>query len=211
MAIICPTVLAFDSLEFNQRMQKVAGLADRIQIDLMDKEFAGSESTVTLDDVWWPAGMVADIHLMYQNPFDHLETLLHLQPNMVIIHVETMIHHMHFAAELHKEGIKAGLAVLPETPIDNIEQILHSFDHLLIFSGKLGFFGGEADLSLAAKAKQAKEHHPGLEVGWDGGVNPGNAKQLADGGVDVLNVGGFIQNSDDPQESYQALLSSLEV
>ena len=116
---------------------------------------------------------------------------------------------MHFAAELHKEGIKAGLALLPETPVSNVEQILHSFDHMLIFSGNLGFFGGEADMSLTAKAKEAKEHHPELEVGWDGGINPGNARQLAEAGVDVLNVGGFIQNSENPLASYQELAGSI--
>lgn len=209
MSIVCPTVTPLTVLEYNQQMTKVAPLSNRIQIDLMDKEFTGSESVVGLDDVWWPAQTSADIHLMYKDPFKSLEQLLQLKPNMVIIHVETMIHHMHFAAELHREGIKAGLAVLPETPVSNIEQILHSFDHMLIFSGHLGHFGGEADLGLAVKAKQAKDHHEDLEVGWDGGVSPDNAKQLADAGVDVLNVGGFIQNSENPKDSYSQLLKSL--
>jgi|SRR3989344_1261931 len=208
-AIICPTVTPLTALEYSEQMTRVAPLSRRIQIDLMDKDFAGSESSVALDDVWWPVSTEADIHLMYKDPFEHLETLLHLRPSLVIIHVETMVHHMHFAAELHKEGIKAGLALLPETPVSNVEQILHSFDHMLIFSGNLGFFGGEADMSLTAKAKEAKEHHPELEVGWDGGINPGNARQLAEAGVDVLNVGGFIQNSENPLASYQELAGSI--
>lgn len=186
-------------------MARITGLSSRIQIDVMDKEFAKSDSEIALDDIWWPAGIEADIHMMYQNPFDYLDIILHLKPSLVIIHVETMIHHMHFAAELHKENIKAGIALLPETPVGNVEQILNSFDHMLIFSGNLGHFGGEADLSLSAKASEAKAHHPDLEVGWDGGINPENAKILASAGVDVLNVGGFIQNSDNPQQSFTEL------
>lgn len=206
MSIICPTVLAQNPEEYASQMRRIARFSERIQIDLMDGEFATPKS-VGLDDVWWPHGVVADIHVMYQDPFKSLEQLVHLKPNMVIVHVETMIHHMHFAAELHKEGIKAGLAILPETPVANIEQILHSFDHLLIFSGNLGHFGGEADLSLAEKAAEAKEHHPDLEVGWDGGVNVENANILAKAGVDVLNVGGFIQKAEDPQQAYDSLIN----
>jgi ribulose-phosphate 3-epimerase len=116
---------------------------------------------------------------------------------------------MHFAAELHKEGVKAGLSVLPETSIDSVEQIINSFDHLLIFAGHLGHFGGKADLSLLSKVAEAKEHHPELEIGWDGGVNDTNARQLAEGGVDVLNVGGFLQSADNPAGAYVKLKSEL--
>lgn len=209
MAVICPTVTPLSVDQYNEQMRRISPFASRIQIDLMDKDFTDSDSEVGLDDVWWPVGVEVDIHIMYKDPFKYLETILQLKPSLVIIHVETMIHHMHFAAELHKEGIKAGLALLPETPVANVEQILHSFDHMLIFSGNLGHFGGEADLSLVSKAHEAKEHHPELEVGWDGGINPDNAKSLSEAGIDVLNVGGYIQNSDNPQDSFEKLLEIL--
>jgi ribulose-phosphate 3-epimerase len=208
MSQVCPTVLASNEAEYALQMRIVTPFSERIQIDLMDGEFAPNKS-VGLEEVWWSPSVVADIHLMYQNPFDYLQQLLHLKPNMVIIHVETMVHHMHFAAELHKEGIKAGLAILPETPVSNIEQILHSFDHLLIFSGDLGHFGGEANLDMLSKVKQARAHHGEVEIGWDGGVNAQNAKQLVDGGVDVLNVGGFIQKAPDPAEAYKTLVQTI--
>lgn len=208
MALICPTVLASSEADYAEQMQRIGPFAERVQIDLMDGEFAKAHS-VTLDDLWWPVSLVVDLHLMYQNPFDHLEAILHLKPNMVIIHVEAPIHHMHFAAELHKEGIKAGLAVLPETPISNVEQILHSFDHLLIFSGNLGHFGGSTNLDLLSKVTEAKAHHPEIEVGWDGGVNHQNARRLVDGGVDVLNVGGYIQKAENPSLAYKTLVDAI--
>ncbi len=207
-SIICPAILASDESVYAAQIKNVASFAQRIQIDLMDGEFASPKS-IGLDKVWWPVGIKADIHLMYQNPMEYLQQLIHLQPHMVIVHVETMFHHMHFAAELHKEGIEVGLAVLPETPIANVEQILNSFDHLLIFSGNLGHFGGKADLSLLSKVQEAKQHHPDLEFGWDGGVNLGNAKQLAEGGIDVLNAGGAIQKAEDPANAYKALVETV--
>ena len=208
MATVCPAILAKTSEDFDRQMTINAKFASRIQIDLTDGEFAKSK-TIGLDDVWWPNNITADIHLMYQNPFDYLEKLLHLKPSMVIIHVEAMIHHMHFSAELHKEGISTGLAILPETPVTDIEQIINSFDHLLIFSGNLGYYGGTTDLGLLGKVSEAKGHHPNLEIGWDGGINNENARTLTDGGVDVLAVGGFIQKAENPSEAYKLLLETL--
>ena len=129
---------------------------------------------------------------------------------MVIVHNEATVHHMHFAAELHRHDIKTGLAVLKETPIEWTEQIMHSFDQILIFSGDLGHHGGQADLELLEKVSFVKQHHPEAEVAWDGGINEENAKQLVDAGVKVLNVGGYIQKSQTPQEAYDKLVSVIK-
>lgn len=202
--IICPTITAYDLAEYSRQIRQVADFADRIHIDLMDGEFAPTKSP-ELSKIWWPHSIKADIHLMYQNPMDYLEQLIKLRPRMVIIHNEAHVHHMHFAAELHKEGILAGLAVLRDTPIEYAYQIMHSFDHVLIFSGNLGYHGGEADLGLIDKVAKVRNHHPEVEIGWDGGINDANAKQLIEAGVDVLNVGSYVQKSDNPLAAYAKL------
>ena len=204
MSVICPTVTAFEPHEYREQMERAAGFAERIHIDLMDGEFAPSVSPDLLQ-VWWPHNIYADIHLMYQRPMDHLQQLIRLKPHMVIVHNEAEVHHMHFAAELHRHDIKTGLAVLQETPIEWAEQIMHSFDQVLIFSGKLGYHGGEANMDMLKKVSFVRKHHPEAEIAWDGGINANNAKALADAGVDVLNTGGFIQKSQTPQEAYDKL------
>ena len=201
---ICPTITAYDLAEYKLQINKVAAFADRIHIDLMDGEFAPTQSP-ELAKIWWPAQLKTDIHLMYQNPMDYLEQLIKLKPRMVVIHNEAHVHHMHFAAELHKAGILAGLAVLKDTPIEYAYQIMHSFDHVLIFSGNLGYHGGEADLGLLDKVAKVRTHHPEVEIGWDGGINADNVRQLIEAGVDVLNVGGFIQKSANPAAAYAKL------
>ena len=126
---------------------------------------------------------------------------------MVVIHNEATVHHMEFAARLHDAGIEAGLAILQDTPVDYAAQIMHSFDQLLIFSGDLGHHGGVADLNLLAKVKEVREHHPEVEIAWDGGINDQNAAKLIEAGVDVLNVGGYIMNAEDPAAAYAKLTS----
>ena len=209
MAIICPTVTAFTEHEYKQQLLRLKPFAERIHIDLMDGHFAPTTSP-SLAYVWWPPELEVDIHLMYQEPMTVLGRLIELRPRMVVIHNEAHVHHMHFASALHKAGIKAGLALLPETPVDYAEQIMHSFDHLLIFSGNLGHHGGTANLGLLNKVTEIRKHHPDVEIGWDGGINENNVNQLAAGGIEVLNVGGYIQNSSRPEAAYATLIAKLK-
>lgn len=208
MAVICPTVTAFEPHEYRAQMERAKGLSERIHIDLMDGVFTKTKSP-GLEQVWWPEHVSADIHLMFQKPMDYLDALIRLKPNLVIIHNEVDVHHMHFAATLHKEGIKVGLAVLHDTPIDYAFQIMHSFDHILIFSGHLGEHGGVADLGLLDKVYKVRQHHPEAEISWDGGINDQNARQLVEGGVDVLNVGGYIQGAIDAKEAFKKVKESI--
>jgi ribulose-phosphate 3-epimerase len=209
MATICPTITAFEPHEYREQMERVTPFAKRVHIDLMDGDFAPTRSP-DLKQIWWPADVTADVHLMYRKPMEHLEQLVKLKPNLVIIHNEANVHHMHFAAELHQHDIKVGLAILHDTPIEYAFQVMHSFDHVLIFSGKLGYHGGQADLGCLDKVHKVRQHHPDAEISWDGGINDQNAKLLADGGVDVLNVGGYIQKADNPAAAFLNLQTLLE-
>ena len=204
MAIICPTVLASDKSEFARQINRVS-FAPRMQLDFMDGDFAPTKS-IDLEDASWPDSVKADLHLMYRKPADYLKTIMKQRPNLVIIHAEADVDLTDFAQQLHSGGIKAGLCVLPETKISDVADILNDYDHLLIFGGKLGYFGGNADLSQSEKAKEAKAINPNIEIGWDGGTNDQNAKQLADAGIEVLNAGGYIQKANDPEAAYQKLL-----
>jgi len=207
MSIICPTILAGDAHEYREQIERVSPFAKRIQIDLMDGEFAPTKS-VQLEKIWWPQGILADIHLMYQKPNDFLGILVKLKPSMVIIHYEAEVEHVHFANELHRYGIRAGLSLLKDTTVDEVGNLLRYFDHVLVFSGDLGRFGGQADLAQLEKVAEIRRIRPGIEIGWDGGVNDSNVSKLTKGGVDVLNVGGFIQNAADPHKTY-GIMESL--
>lgn len=207
MAIICPTILASDKADFDEQIKRVS-FAPRLQLDFMDGDFAPTKS-IDLEEARWPESTKADLHLMYRKPEDYLDVILKQKPNLVIIHAEADVDLMDFAQKLHEGGIKAGLCILPETQISDVSDVLLDYDHLLIFGGNLGYLGGNADLTQAKKAREAKRINPNIEVGWDGGINDQNAKQLVNDGIEVLNVGGFIQKSEDPQTAYKKLIDSI--
>lgn len=204
MAVVCPSILAADADQYNEQMKKVGHFAQRIQVDLTDGNFAKSH-TIGPEDAWWPVGVKADFHLMYKNPMSAVRTILEHQPNMIIVHCEADGNLEQFLNICRQRGVKAGVAVLQTTDVHLILPGLANIDHALIFSGSLGSFGGQADLGLLSKVEILKQHKPTLEIGWDGGINQNNVSQLVFGGVDVLNVGGYIQNSPNPQHNFDAL------
>lgn len=209
-ATICPTIDAATADEFQAQIAHVAMAAVRLHIDVADGSMTPN-TLVAVNDVWWPGGMRADIHVMNKRPLDHLEALVALGPQLVILHAEAEGDFMAFADTLHRHGIETGIALLPETPVATIEPGLGVIDHVLIFSGNFGSFGGVADLRLLDKVRRLRQLKPQLEIGWDGGVNPDNARLLAEAGVDVLNAGGFIHKASEPEAAYATLVSALQV
>lgn len=204
MSVICPTVLAAESHEYREQINKIQGFAERIQIDLMDGVFAPSLSISPIQ-AWWPDGIVADIHMMFLRPLEHVETLVSLRPNLVIIHAEAEGNLLGLMQHFKQCGIKAGVALLKETSVETAKLLIAEADHVLLFSGDLGSFGGTASLDVLDKVAQVREIHPGVEIGWDGGANQSNIVQLVSGGIDVINVGSAIQQAADPKAAYDTL------
>jgi len=208
MAVICPTVTATSVGEFRDQMERLEPFVQRVHLDFMDGDLAPTKSP-PIEQAWWPLGVVADLHIMFRKPLEQLETVISLNPSLVIVHAEAD-GVADFIRELDGLGIRQGLALLqPSQPAD-FKDLIETVDHVLVFSGNLGHFGGTVDLALLEKVKQLKQLKPELEIGWDGGINADNARALADGGVDVLNTGGFIQKAPDPQAAYDTLVATLE-
>jgi ribulose-phosphate 3-epimerase len=208
MAVVCPTVMGASSKEYREAIERVADFAERIHIDFSDGVFAPTKLE-SIDDAWWPIGLMVDFHIMYQRPLDYIESVLLHQPNLAIIHAEADGVN-EFLRELDGLGINKGLALLKDTPVDVIKPNLELIDHVLIFSGDLGYYGGRVNFDLLGKVREVQQLNPAMEIGWDGGINAETIKRLADGGVDVLNVGGAIQKSEDPEKAYDILCENIQ-
>lgn len=208
MPVICPTITALNKEKYLKQLRSVQDFASQIHIDLMDGLFTTSQS-LSIDELSIIPQLKTDIHVMYMQPIEILNQLIHLKPNLVIVHFEAQVNHADFAKQLKSHGIKAGLAILQETPVSAILNMVNLFDQVLVFAGHLGYQGGVADLSQITKVNQLKALNLPIEISWDGGINDQNAKQLVDAGVNVLNVGSYIQSSSNPKAAYDKLLSSL--
>jgi ribulose-phosphate 3-epimerase len=188
MPVVAPALLCETDDMYKQTVERLMPFAQRVHIDISDGEFAPT-FTVSADRVYWAQNWQADIHAMVARPSEYVQKLVAMKPNLIIFHAEA--------------GIALQRATVPATIAGLIEKV----DHVMIFSGTLGHYGGTASLMQLEKVRLIKEIRPTVEIGWDGGVNVENAFSLAQGGVDVLNAGGAIAKSDDPAAAYAALVN----
>lgn len=206
---ICPTITAETPDEYRRQMERVESFATRIHVDVADGQFA-PRKLVGFDSIWWRGNRTIDLHVMYRRPLEHAEIILALQPRLVIVHAEAEGNFLNFSKHLRNNGIEVGVALLPRTQVETIQPALEFVDHVLIFSGNLGYQGGsEADLGLLGKVDQIRSLKPTVEISWDGGVNDQNIAKIAHAGVDVINIGGFIQKSSDAAAAYHRLQAAV--
>lgn len=208
MAIIAPAVLAPTPEDYKAQLEHIHTFASRVHIDLSDGSFAPTP-TIDQSQVWWPQEWQIDIHAMVAEPSKYLPTLMNLKPNLVIFHAEVKEDLVPIMQQLKQAGIKAGVALMRPTVPADIGGVLETADHAMIFSGDLGKYGGTASLMQLEKVRLIKAINSGLEIGWDGGANVENVFSLAQGGVDVINVGGAIQKASDPKAAYEAIVAEV--
>lgn len=207
MSVVCPTITANTVDEFKRQMAKVTEFAPRVHLDLADGFFA--PKLIDVKKIRLPE-VTVDIHLMYEYPGLIIEQLIDLKPHMIIIHYESAANFDEIAQILKFNHIKFGVAILQHTDVEVLDQFKNIIDHVLIFSGNLGYFGGSADLGLLKKAKEIKSLNSRIEIGWDGGINLSNAKLLSDHHVEVLNVGGYINKAENPEHAYEKMVKALK-
>ncbi|HEV2412490.1 MAG TPA: hypothetical protein VGS28_01635 [Candidatus Saccharimonadales bacterium] len=208
MASVCPTITVKTPEQYATQLKQVVDFAERIHIDLADGQFAPTR-LLAPERIYFPSDIMSDIHVMYAQPESIRMTVISLRPHMVIFHAESEGNVLELMREVKAAGIKAGLALLPQTLPEEIKHLIDLADHVLLFGGHLGYQGGEADLSLLNKVIAVRALKDDVEIGWDGGVNDENAAQIVEAGVDVLNVGSYIQESSNPKERYETLLRVL--
>jgi ribulose-phosphate 3-epimerase len=129
---------------------------------------------------------------------------------LIIFHAEVEEDIVPVLQHVKKFGVKAGVALLKSTVPSTAQPAIEAADHVMIFSGELGKYGGIASMMQLEKVRLIRNINQGVEIGWDGGVTIENAYSISQGGVDVLNVGGTIAKADNPEEAYAALVNEIQ-
>ena len=208
MPTIVPTVLAATPEEYKASLEKVHTFATRIHVDLSDGNFAPT-TTVAASQIWWPQEWQTDIHAMVNEPAQYIDALLALKPHLIIFHAEVKSDLLPVLQKIKATGIKAGVSLQRATVPADVSPLIEAADHVMIFSGTLGKYGGTASLMQLEKVRLVKNINAAVEIGWDGGVAAENAFSLAQGGVDVMYVGSAIQKAADPTAAYDTLVKEI--
>lgn len=208
MTVIAPTILCETEDDYKATVERLHPFAQRVHIDLADGEFAPT-FTVGVNQLWWPQEWTVDIHAMVARPSQYVDALIQLHPSTVIFHAEASEDLTPSIDKLKQAGIKAGVALLKPTVPSEMQNYIEIAEHVLVFSGDLGHYGGTASMMQLEKVRLVRKIHPDVEVGWDGGANPTNAFSLSQGSVDVINCGGAINKADDPAAAYKQMVDEI--
>jgi ribulose-phosphate 3-epimerase len=208
MSVIAPCITVETPDQYKDVVDRLKPFAQRVHIDISDGEFAPN-FLLSESNLWWPQEWQVDIHAMVARPEEHLQQLISMKPSTIVIHAEVTGDRLAMVSMIKQAGIKAGIALLRTTVPSTVANIIQAVDHVMIFSGTLGTYGGTASLMQLEKIRLVKAINPNVEIGWDGGVNAENAYTLTQGGVDVLNTGGAIAEAADPAETYRLLVKEI--
>ena len=96
---------------------------------------------------------VVDIHAMVNNLEEYVPKLIALRPHLIIVHAEATGDVVQALRQIKQAGIMAGLALLRSTVPRTVEAMIKEAEHILIFSGELGKFGGSASLMQLEKIR----------------------------------------------------------
>lgn len=208
MADIAPCITVETDEDYKATVERLHPFAKRVHIDLMDGEFAPTFS-VGVDKVWWPKEWEVDIHAMVARPSEYVNQLIQLKPKTIIFHAEVQEDLSPILQKIKSAGIHAGVGLLKPTVPSVVKSYIEAADHVLVFCGDLGHYGGRADLMQLEKVRLIRNIKGNLEIGWDGGAAVENVFSLSQGGVNVINAGGAINKAANPPDTYNQMVNEV--
>lgn len=204
MASVVPTILATSPEEYQQMYDVARSLSVRVHVDVSDGKFTDN-ATLGIAQVHRDDEAELDLHLMVEDPTSILESALSLKPQLIIFHAESQGDVGACIEHCRELGVKAGVAILPQTSVESARELIVKADHVLIFTGSLGHNGGEFDLTQLGRVGDVRNLKPSIEISVDGGVNDKVASLIAVEGVDVLYSGGFLQQAEEPKAAFESI------
>lgn len=202
---IAPSITAETPEDYKAGVERIQAFARRVHIDISDGQFAPS-FLIPVGQLYWPQGWEVDVHAMVTQPSQYVAALIALKPNTIIFHAEASEDLLPTLQQIRQAGIAAGVALLKTTVPETVTPLIQAADHVMIFSGELGHYGGTASMMQLEKVRLIKKINPKVEIGWDGGVNLENVYTLTQGGVNVLNVGGALAQAENPAATYEEMV-----
>ncbi len=212
MAIVAPSLLAANFLRLEDECKMLnESEADWFHLDIMDGRFVPNISfgPMIVKFIRGTTKKFCDVHLMIVEPEKYFKQFKAAGADSLSIHIEACEHLQKNIEQIKLMGMKAGVAISPDTPVSDLSKVLPSIDVVCMMSVYPGFGGQEFIPHTMEKIKELRRmiDEKGLKtkIEIDGGVTVENAASIMAAGADVLVAGNTVFRSADPKETIRQL------
>ena len=213
MIQIAPSMLSADFLHLDKDVEMVNDYADLFHLDIMDGTFVPNISYgfPVVEAIAKKARKPLDVHLMIVHPEKYVERFAKAGAAYISFHYEAALEDSEaIIGQIQSLGVKAGIVINPDCPVEKIFPYLPKVDFVLIMSVFAGF-GGQRfipeslDRVRAVRAQLDRLGRKDVPIEIDGGVGPGNAAEIIRAGAEILVAGSSVFKSENPKETIEAL------
>lgn len=212
MPIIAPSLLSADYLNLQRDCDMLnQSEADWFHLDVMDGRFVPNISfgPMLVEFFRKSTNKICDVHLMIEEPGNFAEAFKKAGADYLSVHIEACPHLHRNIQQIKSLGMKAGVAINPHTPVEQLKDILADIDLVCMMSVNPGFGGQKFIPYTIEKIKTLRrmidEKSLQVLIEVDGGVTLENAASIIAAGADVLVAGNTVFKSNDPVATIKQL------
>lgn len=199
--ILAPSLLSADFCSLADAIKKIeTNNGKAIHIDVMDGQFVPeiTYGQPVIRSIRKLTDLPFDVHLMVEKPENQIESFAKCGADWITFHLEAAVHSHRIIQHIHELGKKAGISIVPSTPISALEELLEYVDLILIMTVNPGFGGQTIIPSCVKKVEELKrireEKGYKYKISVDGGVNEKTLKTVVDAGADIIVSGSAFFN-----------------